>query len=163
MNEYVRHIHDYIQKQIVLADQKAAFIVVLTGGLIAYLFNGEFHRLWFLPMNPIGFVDALSFFAFYFLAVGTIYGVLTVWPRLKRSQANGELLISFIAIAKYPSSEKYHARFSLLNEFDLQGELLKHVWDLAVNVCTPKFQCQEIAFWSTALGLALAVVVLLAH
>lgn len=67
------HVHNYINECIRFADQKAAFVFALAGGLLCYLFNNGVHKMWLKPPSSWNALDFLCFIAMVFLAMALFF------------------------------------------------------------------------------------------
>lgn len=147
---FSHNLHDYLRENIVLADQKAAFLFALVAAVLGYLHQSGVTRI--LLRGPCRWerIDILAFIAVVSLIVSAIYTLLVVKPRRKGSSKS---IISWKAIAKIKDPNAYVERVKNLQTSNLAEAKLEHCHELAC-ICRDKFKAAYVAFWSGTIGLA---------
>jgi len=150
---FSERVHDYIRDYIRLADEKAAFVfgAAVAAGAVVYRLGPSLNWVGDLSSwtgSGLGEVLGLVFLA---LAAGS--AIVVVIPRLRGSRAG---LIFWQAIAERENASEYAAEVKLRSAEELEEELIRHCYDLAV-ICKRKYRWLSVSFWSAIVGLLISI------
>lgn len=149
--------HVYLREYISRADQKATFFFAALTALLAFLNTQNVPARWLKDVRQWTFVDTLGFVSMSGLAVGAIFLLGVVFPRLKGSRRG---LLFFNAIAEYESSTEYANDVLAHSGDDIVRTKLIHCYELS-RVCKTKYWALRVGFWVGAIGVATALLFLL--
>jgi Family of unknown function (DUF5706) len=134
---FIEHEHGYLTTSVLLADQKAGFLLALACAALAFL-NGASS----IPSNagnnpPHGVLAALTL-AFGVAALGgaTLCSLLALWPRGRSPKCDGR--VYWRDVAGRTSDEFTALICSSTDRLLLEG-LLQHAWELAM-ICDKKYR-----------------------
>ncbi len=157
--DFLWHVHEYLNEYVRFADSKAAFAGTIAGAVLAALYGAQAHiPLLQGPPNAWAFSSWLTLLG----ALGLLACVgLAAWvvaPRLGSSQPKA--FIYWQGIAEHCSQDEFRAGFATLSTGDMTDHLLGHVFDLATKVCVPKYALVRWCIWCLCLGALLSGVAL---
>jgi hypothetical protein len=154
---FASEVHQYIQGQIVLADQKAAFMFAASTALLAFLHNAGATLRWLKVPSDWSVADGLSLVAMAALAATSALSILTIYPRLKGVSPG---LFFWKAISTHPSAADYVNAVGTASPERLIEVHLSHCHELAV-VCNSKYRALHRAFIAALFGFGASLLYLL--
>jgi len=148
--DFVWHVHAYLNDQIKFADTKAAFVAALATGVTGALYGAHVHehftgpagagRLW-----PGGVAAA----AFGLLIFSLVTCLASIVPRRRSFQPRG--YIYWGAIAEHDSQETYYRQLQSETADALTEHLGHHAYTLA-TICKDKYRWLTWAIVSLVAG-----------
>ncbi len=145
LSSFAEYIDEYIGNQIAFADAKAGFGFTLSAGLLAYLANAEDFRLLLLEGQPV--IKALCYVTAALLTFSAAIFASIIFPRL--STLSNERIVSFIAIAKFETSDEYIDALKTVEPAEIAEEQLHHCHDIA-RICSRKYTLLKNGYFSLA-------------
>jgi hypothetical protein len=155
--QFAYFLHLYIRDFIKFADQKAAFTLAVTSGILAFLVRQGAQKSLLAPLGNRSFSDWSAFFACLLVSLGAFMALLVVLPRL-RGKPHG--IIYWGAFLRLGDASAYKAALRPLDDNQLVSAVLEHCHELA-EIADRKYEFLKWATWLGALGAVAAAFVLL--
>lgn len=153
--DFLWHVHEYVNEYIRFGDAKAAFAGTFASGLLAVLYSSRAHaEALQVPCRQWSVATWLAVPASVFLAASVVLALLTVRPRLRSSQSKG--FIFWGNIAAHRKVDVFQASFHSQSEEALNDQLLHHLFDLSQKVCLPKYRQISLSIATLGIGGLLA-------
>lgn len=150
------NLHEYLRENVLMADQKAAFMLAAVLTTIAFMSQKGTTRILTQHHQCIELTDILTISAILSLLISAIFSIIVVIPRTRGYRAENSI-IYWNAIAKSKDSQSYAGRVSELPLTTLVDAKLEHCFELA-KICQRKFRFAKIALWWGTYGLIAATV-----
>lgn len=145
--------HSYLWENVVLADQKAAFLFAGLAATLAYLHEKDISRRWLTAPQTWGVENFLAFLAVIGLLGGAALALLVVLPRFSGATRG---VVYWKAIAEFETGNSYAQYVMSLSQHDLHEAILAHSFELA-RIAKRKFCLFQLALWTGAMGLVSAL------
>jgi pycsar effector protein len=155
--EFSEETHVYLREYISSADQKATFFFAALTALLAFLNAQNVPARWLKSVRLWSFVDGLGFISMLGLAIGAIFLLAVVFPRLKGSRRG---LLFFNAIAEYEYPGEYAAEVLSQSDDQIVRTKLLHCHELS-KVCKAKYWTLRAGFWVGTVGVGTGLLFLL--
>lgn len=156
LGPFEERTHSYLWENVVLADQKAAFLFAGLAAALAYLHEKGISRRWLVDPGTWGSENWLAFLAVAGLIGGAAFALLVVLPRFSGA-ARG--VVYWKAIAGFEDGSSYAQHVKGLSQSDLREAILSHSFELA-RIAKRKFRMFHVALWTGAIGLVSALLYL---
>jgi hypothetical protein len=155
--DFAYFVHAYLRDSIKFADQKAAFILAIASGLLAFLVKQGAQRSLLTPLEIRHFSEWSAFFACLLTGLAGLLSLLVVLPRLG-TKTGGP--IYWGGIKQLGSLPDYRATIQGLNKNRIVMAVFDHCYDLA-EIADRKFELLKWATWLGSLAAVAAALVLL--
>jgi hypothetical protein len=153
--EFLWHVHEYINEYVRFGDAKAGFAGTIASGLLAVLYGSTAHsQVLQLPYRKWPAAAWLSVGAAIFLGTSILLALWTVRLRLRSSQTLG--FIFWGSIAAHEDVGGFRSSFHAQSEKTLSDHLLHHIFDLSEKVCVPKYRNISLCIAALSIGGILA-------
>ena len=139
---FSQHVHSYIREYIASADRKSAFIFTIGSGLLAFLNQAEYNKIWMKSIQLWGLKEILATISLSGIGTAVFLSICVVVPNLTNNSNYG--FIFWESILGFKSSELYTNRLVAATPTELNRALLEHCYILA-RVCNRKY---KILYWS---------------
>jgi hypothetical protein len=153
LGAFEERTHSYLWENVVLADQKAAFLFAGLAATLAYLHEKGISRRWLADPRAWGLENWLAFLAVVGLLGGAALALLVVLPRFSGATRG---VVYWKAIAGFESGSRYARHVRSLSQSDLHEAILSHSFELA-QIAKRKFRVFHLALWTGAVGLVSAL------
>lgn len=153
LGAFEERTHSYLWENVVLADQKAAFLFAGLAATLAYLHEKGISRRWLADPRAWGLENWLAFLAVAGLLGGAALALLVVLPRFSGATRG---VVYWKAIAGFESGGSYARHVRSLSQGDLHEAILSHSFELA-QIAKRKFRVFNLALWVGAVGLVSAL------
>ena len=151
---FLWHVHEYLNEYVRFSDTKAAFAGTLASGLLAALYSSRAHmEALQTPCRQWPIATWLDVCASVFLALSVVLALITVRPRLGVASKG---FIFWGSIAAHGKVDMLQSSFHSQSEVALNDHLLGHLFDLAHNVCLPKYRTVSLSIAALGIGGVLA-------
>lgn len=158
--DFLWHTHQYLSEQARFCDAKAAFAGAIAAALLGGLHGAKAHvPLLQAPYSQWSIATWLALVGSLLLSGAILLAIGTVFPRLRSTQAKG--FVFWSSITAYGSFELLRTSFQAQSADSLSDHLLHHVFDIATEVCVPKFRTVSWCVWALVAGSFLAAAALL--
>lgn len=155
--DFAYFVHAYLRDSIKFADQKAAFILAIASGLLAFLVRQGAQKSLLTPLQIRQFSEWSAFFACLFTGLAALFSLLVVLPRLG-TKTGGP--IYWRGITNLGSLPAYKAAIQGLDKNRIVMAVLDHCYELA-DIANRKFELLKWATWFGAFAAVAAAFVLL--
>jgi|GEM_PF-3279913 len=153
LGAFEERTHSYLWENVVLADQKAAFLFAGLAAALAYLHEKGISRRWLADPKTWGAENWLAFLAVAGLIGGAALALLVVLPRFSGAPRG---VVYWKAIARFKSGGSYAQHVRGLGQSDLHEAILSHCFELA-RIAKKKFGLFHLALWIGAVGFVSAL------
>ncbi len=155
--DFAYFVHAYLRDSIKFADQKAAFILAIASGLLAFLIKQGAQKSLLTPLEIRRFSEWSAFLACLLTGLAGLLSLLVVLPRLG-TKTGGP--IYWGGIKDLGGLPEYRATVQGLDKNRIVMAVLDHCYDLA-EIANRKFELLKWATWIGAIAAVAAVIVLL--
>ena len=156
LGAFEERTHSYLWENVVLADQKAAFLFAGLAATLAYLHEKGISRRWLTDPRAWGLENWLAFLAVVGLLGGAALALLVILPRFGGATRG---VVYWKAIASFQDSSSYTQHVKSLGQSDLHEAMLSHCFELA-RIAKKKFRLFHLALWTGSAGLVSALLYL---
>lgn len=150
-------VHAYLRDSIKFADQKAAFILAVASGLLAFLVKQGAQKSLLTPLQIRHFSEWSAFFACLLTGLAGLLSLLVVLPRLGTTTGGP---IYWGGIKRLGSLPDYRATIQGMDKNRIVMSVLDHCYDLA-EIADRKFWLLKWATWFGSFAAVAAALVLL--
>ena len=149
--EYLWKIDEYLANYARFSDTKAAFIGATGISLFGWMLSQHLLSRG-LQTAPAAWPIALwlAAAAAIFLLGSMAFAIWAVYPRLRGTRKKG--IVFWADIATYPSAASFTSTILTMSAEERASELAQHIYDVAVEICIPKFRYVAVAIWLFVLG-----------
>lgn len=156
---FLWNTHGYLNQYIRFSDTKAGFSGTIAVGLLGVLYSVGTHRpMLAIPVGQWTMSTWAAAIAMVALIMSIVLVAVAVAPRLRSSDRKG--FIFWENIAAHENAEALKAAYDAQDADGLDDHLLRHVFELSKNVCTPKFRYVSLSVWALCIGGLLGCVAL---
>ncbi len=141
---------EHIDRYIVIADTKAAFLIGLLSAVILALYQSSALKQLLVPLSEWGFSQGLLVMALLSLAASVLLSIFVVRPRLFNTVERG--LIPWLGVSSFPDRAEYLKCLGAATRGQLMEELAGNVYDLS-NIARRKYYWLGWSFRMTAIAL----------
>lgn len=158
--DFAKHINEYLNSYIRLADTKAGVIIALSIGFITLLINQNIIEFLYaeylntLIKMPAFYILTISLIL---LVLGLIFSIVVIFPR---TSIKGKEGLIFWDNIKNIKKNEYIQKVLELNDKDIINCILEHNHDLA-EVAGKKYRYLRLSIWIATIGLLLGLLILL--
>lgn len=153
-------VHKYFNQYIGFSDSRATTTTIVSTSLIGALYQTKVHEA-FAGGTPGQWsrLDTLaSVAAFVFLALGILFCIMTIIPRLKKTQAPG--FVYWESVLQHGSAQRFWKHLHAISTQELAEHLADTVYVLAV-ISTRKYTLLRRGMISAFIGGTLGALVLI--
>lgn len=151
-DDFLWHVHAYVNEYIRFADAKAGFLVALTSATLWVLFSANLSTL--LGGTPWGWAARFGAAALLFLSISLICSMIVVFPRMDSHP--GEGLLFWNAIAEHKTAAAFKRAVEGLSPSARTAQISTHLHSLA-KVAKQKYRWVNYAVISGVVGLVSGV------
>lgn len=157
--EFLWHVHQYINEYIRFGDTKAGLAAAAAGAILGTLYSAKAYvPLIRTPYSEWNAAAWLTVAATFFLLASAYSGLSVIRPRLRSTQSKG--YVFWGAIAAHGDVDLLRTSFHSQSPRTLNDHLLHHLFDLSQKVAVPKYRSVSLCLLTLGIGGLLAVAAL---
>ena len=153
-------VHKYFNQYIGFSDSRATTTTIVSTSLIGALYQTKVHQAFAgeTPGQWLRLDTLAAVAAFVFLAMGILFCIMTIIPRLKKTPAAG--YVYWESVLQHGSAEKFWQRLHGISTHDLAEQMAGTVYVLA-SISTRKYTLLRRGMLSSFIGGMLGALVLI--
>ncbi len=143
-NEFLWHVHSYINDNIRFADTKAHLVIGWATALAGALAASGFYHAMVWPWPALGRLSGLVVLVF-----SVVFGVCVIRPRLRTSQTEG--FIYWLSILGHRNRDDYLRAVDSIGANEAGRHVAVHNYDLS-EICKSKYWWVNLSVFAALLG-----------